>query len=970
MPTSPQAMYSISSLTDSVRSGPPLRVNSHHKTPRLGQLLDIQVRDPSGRLQAPQSTHSLPRSPRRSIASQSLSITQMSVHTASRSTRHPPSRRTPLPGADAGASKAAPKKSARACCTVPIVALFATACAVIAAAFTAITTKSSLDFTAEVNTRVQVDLSSSVEAMMKYVTDPLEETVAYVNQMKLMMDTKPEFYQCDDANPTAFPGNASNGNFLYDAGMYGYQRQHLHAIFQMRESRRFGGRGVGCVVYPDVNTTLRVYANGSMLETSISHPSELEGLEARNVGAPTAADLAALPEYDDVLNATEATWYASATTVDGQLMTRYTYVKPVVDPTNPNMRWAVGVDHDMSDLLTYLLEGTPPISLGDTHSVPTQVAGAHTTLYDMTSGTLLSSTHAGMPLVDGSGRLFATNAAPVSEVNDAYRDALARCPGNDSCYDRALVTIEGSVVHVAYRVNYADSDLHLLVVTCVPREYFFAEADKTFRVTLGLSIGCCVLVVGGCVALLLLIQRPLSSLQDNMVLAAELHNDRVEHTTTYLRDIARLSAVFDGMNQQLLIARSFVPEAVLLGRSEDSQEDAGDEGSMSCGDTGSVATARVVRGVMQHDEPESTMEGTEMTATTTSSGGMSKLFNVSEKRVGVLSLNLVGFHVLCAPHRQASRAQRIQEVSTELLSLAVACAHRERGVMDSFHGDHFVLTYNASRAVGTPLAAAVRSGNLFIEEVRGCDVFDGCGGVAAGAAAGRAVVGTFGIDGYRRLSVVGEAYRSAVGLQQAAVQFLRMNRDLVEREGCVVDGLGAKELGSCAFHLQLVGCVQGGEDRAGCGKGVPSHAYLALGVDECCVSGRAANEADGEWLYELDAIGASDPYVEANQALVSLMEGDAEACGAALVRAQAGVGAAVGEESSGGVGGVGVLPSTSSSGSLRRSSEDVVSPAWRLVRGHYAHHQGRAGGGAMVTEAQAMMATTRQCGLPWLLFKQ
>jgi hypothetical protein len=407
-----------------------------------------------------------------------------------------------------------------------------------------------------------------------------------------------------------------------------------------------------------------------------------------------------------------------------------------------------------------------------------------------------------MPLVDGSGRLFATNAAPVSEVNEAYRDALARCPGNDSCYDRALVTIEGSVVHVAYRVNYADSDLHLLVVTCVPREYFFAEADQTFRVTLGLSIGCCVLVVGGCVALLLLIQRPLSSLQDNMVLAAELHNDRVEHTTTYLRDIARLSAVFDGMNQQLLIARSFVPEAVLLGRSEDSQEDAGDEGSMSCGDTGSVATARVVRGVMQHDEPESTMEGTEMTATTTSSGGMSKLFNVSEKRVGVLSLNLVGFHGLCAPHRQASRAQRIQEVSTELLSLAVACAHRERGVMDSFHGDHFVLTYNASRAVGTPLAAAVRSGNLFIEEVRGCDVFNGCGGVAAGAAAGRAVVGTFGIDGYRRLSVVGEAYRSAVGLQQAAVQFLRMNRDLVEREGCVVDGLGAKELGTCSLWVR------------------------------------------------------------------------------------------------------------------------------------------------------------------------
>ena len=54
--------------------------------------------------------------------------------------------------------------------------------------------------------------------------------------------------------------------------------------------------------------------------------------------------------------------------------------------------------------------------------------------------------------------------------------------------------------------------------------------------------------------------------------AAELHNDRVVHTSTYLRDVAQLSAVFDGMNQQLLIARSFVPEAVLLGKTDDSHD--------------------------------------------------------------------------------------------------------------------------------------------------------------------------------------------------------------------------------------------------------------------------------------------------------------------------------------------------------------------------------------------------------------
>eukprot|EP00658_Telonema_sp_P-2_P006747 TRINITY_DN12546_c0_g1_i2.p1 TRINITY_DN12546_c0_g1~~TRINITY_DN12546_c0_g1_i2.p1 ORF type:complete len:257 (-),score=54.53 TRINITY_DN12546_c0_g1_i2:120-890(-) len=241
-----------------------------------------------------------------------------------------------------------------------------------------------------------------------------------------------------------------------------------------------------------------------------------------------------------------------------------------------------------------------------------------------------------------------------------------------------------------------------------------------------------------------------------MMLAAELHNDRVEHTPSYLREIEVLSAVFDGMNQQLLIARSFVPEAVLLGKTEDSQEaedgeDADDEGSVFAG-TGTDKSNNT--GNAAETDPGSTVNGTNATNTTVSSGGMAKLFNIAEKRVAVLSLNLLSFHALCAPDRQASRAQRINEVSTTLLTLAVASAHEERGVMDSFHGDHFVITFNASRAVAGPLAAAVRTANAFIRRVRSDPQFGGCA-VAAGAASGRAQVGTFGIDGYRRMSVVG-----------------------------------------------------------------------------------------------------------------------------------------------------------------------------------------------------------------------
>ena len=693
----------------------------------------------------------------------------------------------------------------------------------------------------------------------------------------------------------------------------------------------------------------------------------------RLVGPLAAVDVASTPEYIDVVQTSGSMWFALAATVHGVVETRYTYVEQVVDPSEPGARWAVGIDHDMDDLITYLLEGTPPLSLGDTHSVPTQVAGAHTTLYDMASGTLLASTHANMPAADADLHLYAAGAAPVAEVNAAYRDAVSRCPHDDACRDRALVsTADSTAVHVAYRVNYDASNLHLLLVSSVPRDYFYADADRTFALTLGLSIGSCALVIAGCVALLVLIQRPLSSLMENMVLAAELHNDRVVHTGTYLRDIARLSAVFDGMNQQLLIARSFVPEAVLLGKTEDSQEDLADEGSVM-GDTASLNTGR-------HTAPTSTEV---VTNSTVSSGGMAKLFNIAEKRVAALSLNLVGFHALVAPDPQASRTQRIHDVSTELLELAVACAHSERGVMDSFHGDHFVLTFNASRAVGTPLAAAVRTANAFIAEVHGSGTFDGCRGVAAGASAGRAVVGTFGIDGYRRLSVVGEVYRNAHALQQAAVQLLRMNQQAVlGREGCMVDGPALKELGSCPFHMQVVGCVQGSEQRAAAGgsvKATPPIVYFALeaGGDDAT---RAAMEADGEWLYELDAIGASDPYVDANRALLALMDGNIELC-RELVDAHAASALALREESGNPLdSSIHTMTQSLSSGSLGNLPHpqivnDDVSPAWALVRSHYAHHESRVrGSGAdnntVITEAQAMLATTRQCSLPWLLFKQ
>ena len=878
------------------------------------------------------------------------------------------------------------KKTAPACCTVPLAVLFVVACVLIAIVFASITTLSSVTFNAQVDSGIKNSLGVSLENGMKYITDPLRQSASFLRKLRAMIESSPHKYACDDGAAGSFPGNASNAGFFYEAGMYGLQRPTLQYIYQTRLSSRFsnadGSRApIVCLVAPRLNQT-EYFVNNTQLSGTYESGADLEALTSVGVtnATPSYADIADLSIVKDPIGTVGMRWLSAVMTArdlvgtsvqTDEVPTKFSYLLQIKAAAASDAQWAIGIDHNMNTLKNTLYRSTPPIKLGAAAQSSTsalyQVPGAHTTLYNVDSGILMSSTHPQMPLAQDSGEMFRAGLSPVGSVNEAYHEALRKCAVEDC--SSSIITVGDEHIHTAYRVQYPDSDLHLMLVQSVPRDYFFADADRTFATTLGLSVGSCVLVVAGCVALLVLIQRPLSSLKENMMQAAELHNDRVEHTSTYLRDIAHLSTVFDGMNQQLLIARSFVPEAVLLGKTEDSQEDADDEGSVTGTHQGSEQT-RVSR-ASQRVEPDSTIGGATNTSSN-SSNGMAKLFNVAEKRVGVLSLNLVGFHGLCAPERHLTRAHKIHELSTALLTMAVGCAHRERGVMDSFHGDHFVLTFNASRAVAGPLAAAVRTANAFIGEVQESGQFDGCGGVGAGAASGRAHVGTFGIDGYRRMSVVGEAYRAANALQQAAVQFLRMNASVL-REGCLVEEAALKELGSCAFHLQVVGCMQSSAHRAAGGKAAAT-AYYAHPADQDEKT-KEAMQADGEWLYELDAMAASDPYVEANKAMTALMCGDVGLC-STLMDAHCGhVLTASGREASSASRSlthmVDVLPPRMH-GRNSLATEDGLegggpSPAWAYVR---RQHHVYTAESAMAAASGDLASNTACFRLPWVVFQQ
>ena len=858
-----------------------------------------------------------------------------------------------------------PTGPAATCCTIPIAVCFAFMCIVIAAVFGLTTTLSITLFNKQISNGVKTTLSAGLEGTMTYLSGELSATVSMVGQYRDLIEEDPASYACDDGSFT-FPGNTSNAGFLKIAGFFAVQRPDLRYIYQSRQSNRYwypDGRRttILCMIDP-LGKRLRYFINSTSSSVTWNSTKDLVNPMSL-VGPPFAySNLSRTTIETDPFKSTGYWWAPAVISPDLRgvaVPTKFSLFASVKNPDVPDAKWGVGIDHSLVNFRTILLRGTPPVQLSDDSSTPTQYEGAHTTIYDEVTKILLSSTHAdvGLTTDDGSA-MWKAGKSPSAEVNEAYFRALAQCP-RESC-TRAVVEIGSENIHSFYNLIDNKTNLHLFVVSVVPKKHYFAESDRVFAITLSLACGCCLLVVAGCIVLLLLIYRPIAGLKSNMLLAAELHNDKVEHSPSYLREINNVSKVFDQMNQQLLIARSFVPEAVLLGKLDDGHEgDDDDEGSIMP----AASEKRSQSGSAFDNTTANAAAGnTEKTTSTNSSGGMAKLFNVAEKRVGVLSLNLLNFHALCA-----SRSQRIHDVTTTLLTMVLGCAHNERGVMDSFHGDHFVLTFNASRAVAGPLTAAARTANAFIRQVRADDGLAARGGmVAAGAAAGRSHVGTFGIDGYRRMSVIGDAYRNATALQHAAAQFLRMNgREAAGRgglrEGCLVDEAARKELG-CAFHLQVVGMFQTAVHRISHTNPAKGNqlAYFARDatVDLC------ANGAEDEWLYELDMMEAADPFREPNEAVAALLKGNVGECREQLDKHKASL--AKNRESST----YSLTSAREANNSVSTHSEntDADSPAWLLVSRYlntYVDDLERMSG-----TTDAVLLYTQRVGLPWVAFQK
>ena len=424
------------------------------------------------------------------------------------------------------------KKNSPACCTVPIAAVFALTCVVIAAVFTAITLQSSLSFSKQVEMGLEESISASLQSAMKYIADPLTQSVTFAKQIKMMIETDPGRFACDDGDVNNYPGNVSDTNFLYEAGMHALQRPVLEYIYQTRFSKRYTDPNTGerlpviCLM-SSTERKATLYRNHTAFEITFVDENGLNNLNSLPVTASStvSTNLSTVPVVKGALGTSGNRWESSTTATAVGLIAKYTYYLQLEDPSEPDSKWILGMDHAISSSKVVLLQATPPLSLGDDSETPSQVPGAHTTLYDENAKIIMTSTHESVPVAQASGNLFATGQASVDEVNSAYRIAIEMCPGIQCTI--AKVKIGKDAVLSVYRLYTPATNMNMLVVQSVPRDHYFTEADQTYATILGLSVASCVLIIAGCVILLVLIQLPLSSLEENMMHAADLHKDRV-----------------------------------------------------------------------------------------------------------------------------------------------------------------------------------------------------------------------------------------------------------------------------------------------------------------------------------------------------------------------------------------------------------------------------------------------------------
>lgn len=192
------------------------------------------------------------------------------------------------------------------------------------------------------------------------------------------------------------------------------------------------------------------------------------------------------------------------------------------------------------------------------------------------------------------------------------------------------------------------------------------------------------------------------------------------------------------------------------------------------------------------------------------------------------------------PRTRGERSATIVEVVS-----GAAAAHR--GIVDTFHGDHFVVTFNAASHTGTHVVKAAAAAMKMIATTEGLTV---------GIASGVAIVGNFGTSSLRKFCTIGSVYHHATVLQRLT--------KMLPGSKCLIPETSFPDVENAFYYKVLCAVLLPHGKRR-----------VAVANVESTIT-QPDDAKDNEWLYAVKQQESSNPFAAENAATMARIASSAE----------------------------------------------------------------------------------------------
>lgn len=387
--------------------------------------------------------------------------------------------------------------------------------------------------------------------------------------------------------------------------------------------------------------------------------------------------------------------------------------------------------------------------------------------------------------------------------------ALSSLSPAELAFDGTLTKVSGlslarEYVTISRVANYSGLNLRILVV-------FHDDPSGSVRASLGLSIGLAVLLLTvSCIVIVLLavtlFERPLARISEALgtTVTASMNggteDERHITETTNISELSNIIVGINGLSDELVRLRAFVPASILVANEKLMDDIAAD------GDEDNEIEEPSIRAIESERDQRESVHSTGSTHSEASmrgaatfnklrllqrvvpaGGGTSALFTAKSLNCAIVSYLTIQLRDLTDAIDVLPDVRQAHDILSLFVTACEGAAARTNGVLDVFCGDRATIAFNAMKPNTSHRSASVTCAVMLSQLVRGMTIDSNNGiditlnrsklewestagkksrrlalfsrGVSCGVSVGQALVGNMGSETVARFSIVGDCVR-------------------------------------------------------------------------------------------------------------------------------------------------------------------------------------------------------------------